>query len=191
MLAVFIFLELCAGGLHGRMYHERFDKKMFPSKSVCGIVQSASRYRIVIQVADEPGGLKDFPTHRRLSQGMYSYRANDPIAYTVSDVRPGDLATLYICREHEAEYCFAISIDKRPGGLIPNSHNPKPFAPYAERQNASNLFADTGSPIPRHLVNKQAEEYPFADPSIPKEKRPKRFPQEYPFSYMEYLLFMR
>lgn len=175
------------------MFDKRYDMTSVSSyKRVYGSVQSASLLRITIQTKGKAPEILSYPTHRRLSQGMYSYRANDPIAYTVHDIRPGDEIDLYLCLQDKTLYCYAISPGRRPGGRVPESRNPHFFRSYGEQANAVNAFNDTGRPVPRHLeAGVRASEYPFADPDVPKAKWLKRFPKEYPFSYVEYILFMR
>ena len=196
MLTILSMLAMGAAELQNfreLMYDKRYD---LPSEATrnrpSGTVQSLSRLQITILTAGKVPELKSFPTHRRLSQGLISYRANDPMAYTISDIRPGDVVTLYICQEEKAEYCYAISPSRRPGGLVPESRTPKHFRSYAEDANTVNAFNDTGRKIPRHFdAGVRSSEYPFANPFVPKGKWLKRFPHDYPFSYMEYLIFMR
>lgn len=173
------------------MYNEKYDKPSYPSTTVYGAIQTVSSSRITIRTIGKVVEQRSYPTHRRLSLGVCSYRAHDPIAYATPDVRAGDFVTLYICQEAKTDYCFALSPHKRPGGLVLESRKPNAFASYAERANAVNSFADTGKPIPRFLFGRTDVEYPFADSNVPREKRLKRFPKNDPFSYMEYLIFMR
>ncbi len=191
MLAILMLASMSIGGISELGYYERYDIKVFNQNAAYGVVQAVSRWGISIQTLDKVSEFKSYPTHRRLSQGMCSYRARDGHAHTTGDLRLGDFATLFLCKEGKVEYCFAISISRRPGGEVPLSRNPKPFAPYAEHQNATNRFNDTGRPFPRYLVRRAATDYPFADPEVPKEKRLKRFPKDDPFSYIEFALFLR
>ena len=171
-------------------YSKRFDMGM-SREGAYGIVQSVSRVRIEIATIDTVWEVKSYPTHRRLSQGLYSYVASDGLAYAIRDVRAGDTVSLYLCKEEKTEYCFALSIDRRPGGLVPESRKPRLFASYAEIVNARHIFEEKATPIPRYLVGRKSDEYPFADGDIPSEKRFAKWPKADPFSYIELALFLR
>ena len=173
------------------LYNEQYDRKSYPRTTVEGIVLGVSRKNIEIQALEKKPVAATYPTHRRLSQGLCSYRASDPIAYTVHDLKPGDRVTLYLCEEGKREYCFALSINRRPGGLIPQSRHPEIFHPYADESNALNAFKDSGTIIPKYLTCKAPGEYPFADPEIAKGKRLAKWPKSDPFSYIEFALFLR
>ncbi len=53
-------------------------------------------------------------------------------------------------------------------------------------------LAEGCKPRPGYLrLGVSRADYPFADPDVPANKRIKRFPHDNPFSYIEYLIFMR
>jgi hypothetical protein len=168
ILAMFVIGAAEVQNLRDLLYNERFDLTSFSrSKRVFGTVQSVSRLRIAVQTDGKIPELKSYPTHRRLSQGLCSYRAIDAIAYATSDIRIGDIVGLYIYQEDKTDYCYAISPSRRPGGLVPESRHPNFFRNYAEDANATNAFNDTGRPIPRHLqAGVRAAEYLYTPSQI-------------------------
>jgi|GEM_PF-5545272 len=187
-------LALCSVQMHfisERVYDENVDRKSIPRTTVYGIVQNVSLSGITIQTTEKLPAIKSYPTHRRLSQGMYSYRAHDPIAYTIHDIKVGDSVSVYLCQEGKTDFCFALSIDRRPGGTIPESRNPRIYRSYAEVTNALIALKETGKAIPRFVEPGKECEYPYADPQIGKNVRLKRWPAQSPFTYIEFVIFMR
>ena len=121
-----------------------------------------------------------------LSSESYIYRRDD--------VKVGDLVDLRTRIYNKIDYCVSINIWERPGGKIPPTFLSRPtdWQPNFEERNARRAFELDKVPIPSHLTeNARLIQFPAFDPRIPKSKRPKRFPYDRPFSYIEFALFMR
>lgn len=145
-----------------------------------------------ICIVDEQKAKLSYPFHLRLANGEYNRLTPDAYSYLPQDIRIGDVVMLVVPKIEKQEFCVSICLQRRLGGKIPPSRKQSDWRYSHEKTQAYNDYKDFGTPIPRFLsVGANYSEYPAFDLDIPKEKRVARFPHDNPFTYYEYLLFMR
>lgn len=139
--------------------------------------------------------ISSYPLHHRLANGSYNLLEHGPYCYRRDDVEVGDLVSLRLkTLDNKLVYCISINICERPGGKVPPDPLTKPsdWQPYHEWVNAYKALEKGKIPVPPHLSRTAwPQEFPAFDPQVPLKDRLKRFPFDRPFSYIEYIAFMR
>ena len=166
------------------------DFGAFEGEWKVGTVLTVSKSGICI--VDEQKAKLSYPFHIRLANGEYNRLCSDRYSYLPQDIRIGDVVMLVVPKIEKQEFCVSIVIDRRPGGKIPPTRKKADWRNYHEKKEAINDYKDFGTPIPRFLSGvAQYWEYPAFDLDTPKEKRMARFPHDNPFTYNEYIAFLR
>ncbi len=137
-----------------------------------------------------------FPFHHRLACGSFNQlNVFDSFCYTRDDVRAGDRIDLqHRVFRNNIDYCIDFRIRERPGGAVPPTRRYRTgdFKPHHECMNAILAERYDKIPLPRHLgVFASSANYPAFDPNVPRKERLAPWPSKAPFSYMEYVLFLR
>ena len=179
----------------------KWDFKSIPTDLSCRVLAVSKSAIAVASLEDAINGYKlnqvlTFPFHYRLAYGSFNQlEVFDRRCYTRDDLRAGDRIDLYhMVVKNKITYCISICIRERPGGAVPPSRRYRvgDFQPHHECANAYAAERNDKTPLPRHLVVRaNAADYPAFDPSVPRKDRIAAWPSKTPFSYMEYLLFMR
>lgn len=187
-----VFLLICAAyavqdaGLPGLVCD--FDALRCRWKTGIAVVAT----NVSITIITEQKQQITYPFHLRLANGQVNRKATDGEAYLPNDIQIGDTVHLTLFPVEEIDYCVALGIRWRPGGKIPPSRKPKDWKPAHEVAQAFQENAKFKTPLPRYLQSMtHPHSYPGFDPRIDKSVRLKRFPYHDPWTYMEYLLFMR
>jgi hypothetical protein len=148
--------------------------------------------KVSISIVDFNKKKQSYPFCRRLANGQLDRNSSDGSGYLPQDVQIGDQVLLHTISVDKQDFCYSIQIDRRRSGKVPPSRRETSWRAYHEVRQADNDFEDFKKPIPRFLqLRSKYWEYPAFDLNIPKEKRIARFPHDNPFSYEEWILFLR
>ena len=158
-------------------------------------ILAVSDLAVMVTNHDNNNKVETYPFHHRLAQGWYNLLDSDAFSYSRADLKGGDRACLRILmKKGEIEACVSFSISARQEGAVPPTRRYKlgDWLPYHERRAAIVQFELDGTPFPYHLgFEARASEFPAFDPAVARKLRPKPFPSSRPFTYPEYLIFIR
>ena len=135
-----------------------------------------------------------YPFHNRLAMGSFNLLEPDGNAYCRNDAKLGDLVVLRILKIGKIDYCISFGICERPDGKVPPCRRywVGQYQPYHQVCEAARACNERQVPLPYHLYPlTRSYNFPAFDPGIPKGERLKPFPEEHPFSYVEWVLFLR
>lgn len=145
-----------------------------------------------ISIVDFNKQKQSYPFYLRLVNDQLDRNSSNGSGYLPKDVQIGDQVLLHTISVDKQDFCFSIQIDRRQSGKVPPSRRETRWYAYHEMRQARNDFDDFKKPIPRFLqMRAEYWEYPAFDLDVPKEERLDRFPHDNPFSYEEYIAFMR
>ncbi len=165
-----------------------------PNLYLSGHVLAVTKTAIMVAPNEGKLGVTTVPFHIRLAMGSYNLLDSSGFAYTRSDVKVGDIVTLRNMKFEQILYCVSLSICQRPEGKVPPSRNywKGEWQPYHQTIEMARAYNEKQIPIPYHLHPlTRPENFPAFDRSIPKAKRMTPFPEDRPFSYVEWMVFLR
>jgi len=158
-------------------------------------VLAVTKESVMVTNHDNRNKIEIYPFHHRLASGWFNLLGSDPFSYCRDDLEVGDRVCLTVLKaKGQPDYCVSFGITERPGGKVPPTRRYKPgdWQPTHEVIEAFREFEKNGVPVPPHLdFGSKPYNFPAFDPNIPRRERMKRFPYDRPFSYMEYLIFMK
>lgn len=176
-------------------------KHFLPEEYLACRVLAVSKSAIMVSSSQNGDGFKinqvvTFPFHHRLASGSFNRLAIfEAYCYTRDDVRAGDRIDIHHrVFQNNTDYCVEFRIRERPGGPVPPSRRYRigDFQPHHERANAFAAERNDKIPLPRHLgIKVYSGEYPAFDLNVPRKERIAAWPTRTPFSYVEYIAFMR
>lgn len=136
-----------------------------------------------------------YPIHHRLRGGSFNQLEWEGYSYKRDDLKVGDIVTLRILNlDQKIDFCVSFSIRQRPGRKLPPpaKYRLGDWKPYHEKMDALDALEVSQIPLPRHLTLKaKPYEYPAFDTDVPRKERIKPWPTQAPFTYVEYVVFMR
>ena len=174
----------------------KWDFKSFDvdKASIVGRVLAVTENSLLVARMEDKNKVVSYPFHARLRWGSYNLLDSEPFRYRRADLIPGDRVVLHVLTSGKVGYCTGFSIRERLNGKVPPTQTYKvgDWQPWHEKIEAFWLQETKGIPMPYHLTGGARKyHFPSYDPHIAKEHRIKPWPAQAPFTYMEYLLFMR
>ncbi|MBX9580931.1 MAG: hypothetical protein K2X87_11535, partial [Gemmataceae bacterium] len=93
---------------------------------------------------------REFPADEVLAAGGFSPQVTACSSYRLSDVRVGDLVFIEVRYDRDEPVCWAISIERRPGGRVPVAPGQKPDdnIKHHEVMNTYQDWEERGIPLP-------------------------------------------
>ena len=165
-----------------------------PTIYLSGHVLAVTEFAITVAPNEGKVGVKTVPFHNRLAMGSYNLLECAGFAYSRTDVKPGDIVILRNMTFNKILFCISMSICERPGEKVPPSRKywKGEYQPYHHMAEACLAWHKNKVELPYHLHPlTKPENFPAFDRGISKKDRLKPFPEERPFSYIGYLIFMR
>ncbi len=138
---------------------DKYDFKHLPEGLSCRVM-AVSKFAITVVCIRNANGHKTnevltFPFHYRLACGSFNQLQDfEGRCYGRDDLLAGDRIELFHkVVENNIDFCIALCIKERPGGVIPPSRRYRvdDFQPYHELKNAHLAERYDKIPLPRHL----------------------------------------
>lgn len=140
-------------------------------------VKVSKVYGTVVEVSADsievrPRGGKEtvkYPPHVLLATGAVCHWETDSRCYLLDDVQKGDEVMLGVgtADEKKGDECFFLSIQRRPGGVIPASRKPSEPKPYHLRRQRELDYEAKGENTPEDIKDDIEKRKLHAEKGLP------------------------